>query len=168
MVDVAEIHASTTTFTTYPPLCHTESMIEDFIDPTPESRRKLLWLIAAALLLGALATYWLLPWFRTQMQVLPPCEAIRLARWALLVLLLSLPLTAIGWALPLAWRLWKVGQFPLPGAWVLRRTPIQRGRAVRIRAVALVLWSVLSVALAIWGTYTLHQVFPRRPVCQAE
>jgi len=143
-------------------------MRKDFIDPTPESRRKLLWLIAAVLLLGALATYWLLPWFRTQMQVLPPCEAIRLARWALLVFLLSLPLTAMGWALPLAWRLCKTGQFPPPGAWVLRRTPIRRGRAVRIRVVALVLWSVLSIALAIWGAYTVQGVLPDRPVCQAE
>jgi hypothetical protein len=143
-------------------------MTEDFIDPTPESRRKLLWLIAAVLLLGALATYWLLPWFRMQMQVLPPCEAIRLARWALLVLLLSLPLIAMGWALPLAWRLWTTGQFPPPGTWVVRRTPIRRGRAVRIRAVALVLWSVLSIALAIWGAYTVQSVLPDRSVCQAE
>ncbi|MEZ5457166.1 MAG: hypothetical protein R3F04_13830 [Lysobacteraceae bacterium] len=143
-------------------------MTEDFIDPTPESRRKLLWLIAAVLLLGALATYWLLPWFRMQMQVLPPCEAIRLARWALLVLLLSLPLIAMGWALPLAWRLWTTGQFPPPGTWVVRRKPIRRGRAVRIRAVALVLWSVLSIALAIWGAYTVQSVLPDRSVCQAE
>lgn len=147
------------------PLCHTARMNDDFIDPTPEGRRRLLWLTAVMGLLGALATYWLLPWFRTQMQVLPPCEALRLARGVITAMLLGLPLIVVLWALPLARGLWRTGQFPLPGAWVLRRTRIRRGRAVRVRAVALLVWSALTVVLAVGGLVLVSQVFSDQLAC---
>ncbi len=140
-------------------------MTDDFTDPTPEDRRKLLWLIAVAVMLGAAVTYWLLPWFRTQMQVLPPCEAVRLARGVITAMLLGLPLIVVLWALPLARRLWRVGQFPLPGAWVLRRTRIQRGRAVQVRAVTLLVLSVLTAVLAIWGVVSVRSVLSDLPGC---
>lgn len=149
----------------HPALCDTLPMTDDFIDPTPKGRRKLLWLMAVAVPLGAAVTYWLLPWFRTQMQVLPPCEALRLARGVITAMLLGLPLIVVLWALPLARGLWRTGQFPLPGAWVLRRTRIRRGRAVRVRAVALLVWSALTVVLAVGGLVVVHRVFSDQLAC---
>jgi len=58
-----------------------------------------------------------------------------------------------------------VGQFPLPGAWVLRRTRIQRGRAVQVRAVTLLVLSVLTAVLAIWGVVSVRSVLSDLPGC---
>jgi hypothetical protein len=82
------------------------------------------------------------------MNSLPKCDQAALAR-ATLIGIFSTPALIALWAIPRAIRMLKFNQSPLPGAWVLRRTPIRRGRSVRIQAICLLLISVLAFTFPI-------------------
>jgi hypothetical protein len=122
----------------------------EFIETSGESRRKLLVLSLVAVVLGAVWTFLLRPALFAHIQGLPDCDQ---ARWSVGLLLGALGLLPVAglWAGHYARKLIRHGQFPLPGAWVWRRTPITRGRPVRYRAYAIGVCSAALFALFLYG-----------------
>lgn len=103
-----------------------------FVEPTPQGRRALLLrrgLLVAALSALFVASYLLLAYVKA----LPDCEWIPWVR-GLLAVVVGLPLGMAVYAMRLATRMRRAGQWPLPGTPVLWRRPIERGRRLRWRA----------------------------------
>ena len=130
-------------------------MSTEYIHPTQEGRRNLIALILFSLVAAIAIEFWLLPAFFAHLHSLPKCNQWTWLRAILLSVIFFPPLVAL-WAIPHSLRLLKLNQFPLPGVWVLRLTPIQRGRPVRIRAIALLLLSALALAFPLLGLHLLE------------
>lgn len=116
----------------------------EFIEPTPEGRQKLVMLIACQMLVILLLDQWLFPAWSRHLQTLPRCERFTQMMGALQTLFLAVPLIVGVFAVIFARKLLRQRQFPLSGAWVWRRTRIQRGRIVQLRAYALLVMSALA------------------------
>jgi hypothetical protein len=130
-------------------------MSTEYIHPTQEGRRNLVMLVLFSLIAGVAIDFWLLPAFFSYIHSLPKCNQFAWLRGTLLGVIFFPPLLAL-WAIPHSLKLLKLNQSPLPGAWVLRRTPIKRGRPVRLRAIALLLLSVLALAFPLLGLHLLE------------
>jgi hypothetical protein len=130
-------------------------MSNEFIEPTRESRRNLLLLIAIGIVVGTSFKFWLMPALFAHINSLPLCDRLRWLRACLLGAISTPPLFAL-WAIPHAIRLLKLNQSPLPGTWVFQRTSIQRGRVVRLRAYFLLVTSVAACAFPVFGLHLLQ------------
>jgi len=60
-------------------------------------------------------------------------------------------LAAAGYVFHIGRRVLQAGQWPLPGSFVLRDTPVITGRGVRLRAWAMIAWSAVATAFAIFA-----------------
>ena len=130
----------------------------DFVEPSADARRKLLALYFAAVLVAALLVFFVRPTLLGFIGSLPACERARWSLTLLAALLAPLPFVA-AWVALHARRLIAVGQWPLPGAWVWRRTPVRRGRALRVQAYALMACATGLVAATLYGGYVLQPLF---------
>ena len=137
-----------------PTIC---AMSDEYIEPTREGKRNLLLLIAICILFGAAMRFWLLPAYGEYIASLPKCDQIVWLRATLMVIISTPPLITL-WAIPHAIRMVKLNRSPLPNTWVLRRTPIKRGRAVFLRAFALLLISVLALAIPVIGIQFMQSI----------
>lgn len=134
-------------------------MSEEFLEPTRQGRRNLLLAFAALAIGFLLIQAWAMPAFFDYVNVLPSCERIS-ALEKLTIALLLLPAMAAGaWGIVRARKLIRLEQFPLPGDWVIRRTPIRRGRVVRRNGYALLAISVALLVLPFGGLYFTDPVF---------
>lgn len=122
----------------------------EFIEPTPQGRRKLVMLIACLALVGLLLDQWLFPAWSRHLQTLPLCERSIQMMGALRAAFLVVPLIVGVFAVIIARQWLRLRQFPLPGAWVWRRTRIRRGRIVQLRAYALLVMSALAWLVPIY------------------
>jgi hypothetical protein len=126
----------------------------EFIEPGVHARRNLLALYLAAVVIGALIVFFVRPALLTFLNGLPICER---AQWSARLLLAYLaPLPVVGaWVVVHACRLLKANQSPLPNAWVWRRTPVKRGRPVRVQAYVLLACTaaLLFVLLYAWHAF---------------
>ena len=122
----------------------------EFVETSAKSRRNLLALTIATVLIGAALTFLLRPALFSHIKQLPPCGQ---AHWAFGLFMGSLGLLPVVglWGVNYARKLLKYGQFPLPGAWVWRRTPVARGRAVQLRAYGIMFCSVAFFAIFFYG-----------------
>lgn len=125
-------------------------MSDEFVEPTRDGRRHLLWLLMLGILAGALLQFWLKPAFLSYVKSLPSCEQFKWLRIWLVSALCSPGLLAL-WGIVHSIRLLKSKQSPLPGAWVWRRTPVKRGEVVRLRAFALLFLSAVAIAVPVVG-----------------
>lgn len=137
---------------------------QDYIEPTPAGRAKLL---AGLLLLAVGGTLWhfhAFPALKAHMSSLPTCEqyAVMILFMKAVVLGVAPAVSALG--LWMAARMLRLRQFPLPGTWVLRRTPVRRGAMVMLRAYALLVLCVLLLMGAGW-TWSLIQAMPAPDQC---
>jgi hypothetical protein len=130
-------------------------MSDEFIEPTPESRRNLLLLFFAALVVAGALKFWLMPALFSHIAGLPRCEQLRWLRGVLLVAIATPAIFGM-WAIPQSLRLFKLNQSPLPGTWVWRRTPVRRGRAVRLRAAYVLVVGLAALAFPILGLHLLQ------------
>jgi len=148
------------------PDAKTKVMTNEFIEPTREGRRNLLLIAAVGIIAAGSLQFWLKPLLLAQLASLPLCERLRWLRICLLGAIATPPAFAL-WAVPHALRLHKFGQSPLPGTWVFRRTPIRRGRIVRLQAAFLLLFSLLALMFPIVGWHMLEStpIFAARPSC---
>jgi len=134
-----------------PPAARTQ----EFIEPTPQSRRRfaIRWGIAAAGLLLALALGKL--WFAF-LNSLPVCDDLPYLRATLLAWII-VPFFVGIYYLRLGRRMLIHQQWPPPGRPVFMRQRIRRGRAVRWRAYGLLTMSAVALATPAWGGYLLHR-----------
>jgi len=138
-------------------------MNAEFIEPTSASRRKLAVFFVGAIVAGVLAIE-LVEAYLADLMSRPICEAIEPVS-VLLAAVLGAVLLCAPWAAWIARKALKLNQWPLPGTWVFRRTPIQRGRPVIWRAYAMLAWAVLVVATVAYASYVswslMHRVDAR-------
>ena len=134
-------------------------MSEEFLEPTGQGKRNLL-LAFAVLAIGLLIVQaWAMPTFFDYVNALQQCDRISVLEKTAIALLLFPAVTAGAWGLARARKLIRLEQFPLPGDWVIRRTPIRRGRAVRRKGYALLVLSFALFALPFGGLYFFDSVF---------
>jgi len=132
-------------------------MSSEFIEPSAHGRRNLLVLCVGGIAAGAFVRFYLLPALFAFVAALSPCEQFRWLQDALLASLGPLPLFAV-WALLYARQLLKFERSPLPNAWVLRRTPVRRGRSVRWQAYGLIACALVAFAAPIGAWQALASV----------
>ena len=134
-------------------------MTPEFIEPTADSRRKFAVLWVAALVVGVA----LIELFEFQMDHAnrqPICENLTMfSLWCAFVFG-GLALCGL-WAASIGHRALKLDQIPLPGTWVLRRTPIYRGSSARWRAHAVFAWGIFVIAGAGFSSYVVWDTFDR-------
>jgi len=134
-------------------------MNSEFIEPTSASRRKLAIFFVAALVVGVLVIE-LLEAYLAELKTRPLCETIEPLSVLSISILGGLLLCA-AWGAWLARKTLKLNQWPLPGTWVFRRTPIQRGRRVIWRAYAILAWAVLMLASVVFASYLFWGLMDR-------
>ena len=98
----------------------------------------------------AVAEFRFFPWLREYLAVTDAGELHSRLRIVFAGLSLSI-LAAAAWAFHLGMRVLKIGQWPLPGAFVLRDTPVSTGRRARIMAWAMIVWAVCVAALGVFA-----------------
>jgi hypothetical protein len=128
------------------------------LEADPEYRRRVLWLYLACVLIGCGLLLWGLPLLQTQreryVKARGPAEALRLLQ--VLVALLFVPgLPMASYLYRFARRIQDSGQFPPPGAKVLRDTHIVEGAAARQRGSRLVVASIVLAVLSVVGMVCL-------------
>lgn len=127
----------------------------DYIEPTRAGRIK----IAAAVLVSVAVFQaikrWLIPAFNAHVHALPRCEQWHWLMNTVHVVFWAVPLLLTIVMVPVALRLIRHRQFPLPGAWVWQRTKIQRGRVVVLRAYALLAACLLAWGVSFWAVRVL-------------
>ena len=126
----------------------------EFVETSAKSKRKLIALSVAAAFLWAAQALFLRPALFAYIKQLPACGQ---AEWSFGLLIGSLGmLPVVGlWGANYARKLLKHGQYPLPNAWVWRRTLVMRGRMVRLRAYGIMFCSIAFFAIFFYGWYVL-------------
>jgi hypothetical protein len=132
--------------------------VEEFIEPTPASRRKIAAQFVSALVVCVVTLEFLMPRFLEFIHALPLCEQLDWIDGAFLVLTGALMLLAAR-GIFTARQALRLGQWPLPGAAVLRRTPVQRGALLRRGAYAGLVASLAVIVLGLGAEYLMHQYF---------
>jgi len=85
-------------------------------------------------------------------KTLPICEQASSFRWLWAAVWIGLVALCIS-AAWLAQRSLRLNQWPLPGAWVFRRTPVRRGNSAKWRALVLLGWSLAVLVGSTWSWY---------------
>lgn len=129
-------------------------MEPEFIEATPAARRKVILFVAVGLAVGAALQLLLKPWFFAYVNALPLCDRIRWLQSLLIGVLVAMPAFSL-WAVFYGRRLLKARQWPLPDAWVWRRTPVVRGRPATLRAYALIGCACMTASAPFLGWYLL-------------
>ena len=96
------------------------------------------------------AEFWFFPWLRTWLSVADATELQFRLRIVFAGLALSIFAPA-AYMFHVGTRVLKTGQWPLPGSFVLRDTPVKSGRGVRVTGWAMIAWSVLAAGLGIFA-----------------
>jgi hypothetical protein len=125
-------------------------MEPEYIEPSATTRRKARALVFAAVVVATLALLVLAPRFFAHVRSLPTCEQFRWLQGSLIALLAIMPVFGI-WGAWLARSVLKHQQWPLPNAWLLRRTRIRRGFAAKACAYGLLVASGLAIAIPLLG-----------------
>ncbi|MCP5419963.1 MAG: hypothetical protein H6970_07435 [Gammaproteobacteria bacterium] len=130
------------------------------IRPNARLRRRVLWGLVAALLLGFLTIYGVNDYAWSLVHSDDPLDhqkLIRLAHWIIFAMPVGV-FALVGWLLWLARRIFETGQFPLPGQKVIRPTVLRTGGAARRMAWSLIVISIALLVLEILLTYYAMQV----------
>ena len=104
--------------------------------------------LTAGVVIGA-GKLWLMPWLTRYLGASDPALAAQHFTRFMEGFAAFLGLTAI-WMGSYAWRIFRSGQVPPPGAWGLRRAP-RTGREARVAGVVVALCAAGLVALAVFA-----------------
>lgn len=115
-----------------------------------------MWLVGLAVLATSILQFLLAPRFFAFLNSLPICERFPWLQ-ALLLGLMGVMAVVGAWGVWLARGILLSGQWPAPGAWVLRRTRIRRGVAAKLRAYGLLAVSGLSLSMPLLGWHFLSR-----------
>jgi len=108
-----------------------------------------LWIVIGATVVAA-AEFWFFPWLRVWLSVKDEAELLFRLRVVFGGLALGI-FAAAAYVFHTGRRVLRTGQWPLPGAFVLRDTPLVTGRGVRWRGWGMIAWAVLAAALAVFA-----------------
>lgn len=100
--------------------------------------------------LGLATELWFKPWFRDYFSVASRAELTSRVQhifYAISIIVASIA----AWEFWFALRVLRVGQWPLPNAFVLRDTPVQRGTRLRVRIGAMFLGALCTAGVAIYA-----------------
>lgn len=132
-------------------------MAREYLEPTLATRRKLALVALVGVLLVALLEFWLKPRVLHYIDGLPICAQLPWWRGLLVSTICLLPLAAL-FAFLQARKLLRFKQWPPPDAWVLRRTPIQRGRVVTVRAFVLLFVGLVILGVTLYLAWQVTKV----------
>ena len=137
-------------------------MRDEFIEPSPTSRRRVIISVSAGVILGVVVGL-----ASSYLQSLPFCRA--LSWWvALSFLVVSLVVGTIGWQLSSIYRAVRCGQQPLPDANVLFRTRVFRGRRLYLSLAAQALWWLALIGALVYAAPFANDLFAKaRVYCAA-
>jgi hypothetical protein len=128
----------------------------------PEARRKLINISLVSVIVGVIIIQWGFPEFKAYVNQKQPREAIRI----LLITLSICFLSVLPMAIYIYWygrRILKAGQFPLPGAKIIRETKRITGDAARRRGRIAIMLSLFLVLASLFGglfiPYKLYKSF---------
>lgn len=160
----------------------------EFIEPEPDARKKYLLrtvipclLLAAALVCAEpFIAIWLRDFGSSLTELAKTNPALAAEKGATMLRWLSSGMSLVGcitavYLLISAAREWRAGRSPLPGAVVLRRTEIIRGKLLKLRVAVAVFGGFIVLALCLYCTILMHQLadeqvarYSGRPVDSAE
>lgn len=106
-------------------------------------------LAVLALALAVAAKLWLLPFVQDYLQSASGRDDAIHRVQIVLDWFGALLFPVVGYAAWLAYRTLTTGQWPLPGALVIRDTPVQRGRKAHVRGLAFAVLAILLGTMAI-------------------
>jgi len=118
-------------------------MSAEYLEATPQSRRRAGLVFVGALVLGVVLIEALDTWLE-QSKALPMCEQLTSFRWLWATVWAALGILCL-WVARVGQQSLKLNQWPLPGTWLLRRTLIHRGKSAKWRALAMLGWSVAAL-----------------------
>lgn len=130
-----------------------------FLRTDARQRRNLAVLMAGLVVLAVVFFFFGLPRLTAWVHAGTTAAVLRKLGIVCDVFAVLLLLTAL-WAAGYARRVLRSGQFPPPGTWVLRDTPLQHGAAARMRGWAVGIVAVCCGLFAIYAAvlpYRLHQ-----------
>lgn len=127
----------------------------EYIEPTKEGRAKMALIVVGIVGLLEATKRWLFPAFLAHVKARPECEQILWLVYVVQVIFFAVPLLLSVFMIPVAIRMLKHQQFPLPGAWVWRRRKIQRGRIVVARAYLIVVLCLVACVFPFWARHIL-------------
>jgi len=138
-------------------------MRDEFIEPNPASRPRVIISVSAGVILGAVIAF-----ASSYLQSLPFCRV--LSWWvALSLLVVLLVVGAVGWRLSSIYRAAKCGQQPLPNANVLFRTRVLRGRRLHVSLVIQALWWLALIGVLVYVAPFANDLFAKaRAFCAAQ
>jgi hypothetical protein len=141
-------------------------MIEQFIDPTPKSRRNLVLLYFGFAALLVLVRYVILPGIVEHMKLLPKCEQVPWLRNSITLALVFMVVLTLPYVV-YAMRIYRLQQYPLPDAWVWNRTPVIRGRSASFRACSYCAIPILAITLSLvfWSLFLSMETLRMPPDC---
>jgi hypothetical protein len=130
-------------------------MNTDYLEASPQSKRRFVLLFVVALVIG-LVIIELLEAHLERVKTLPFCDQLANLRWLWTGACLGLATLGIwtGW---MAQRSFKLKQWPLPSAFIFRRTPIHRGNSAKWRAFAVLGYSVILLGGSAWSWYVVEK-----------
>jgi hypothetical protein len=127
----------------------------EYIEPTKAGRTKMVLIAMAIAGLLEAAKRWLVPPFMAHVNTLPECEQYVWLANAVQAVCFVVPLLLSAFRIPIAVRMLRHQQFPLPGAWVWRRKKIQRGRIVVARAYLILVLCLVAYVFPFWARHIL-------------
>jgi hypothetical protein len=106
-------------------------MTEGVVKADHRSRRMVLVLVVAAVVVCGILFFWLRPWAVRFLMAMEPDQALRTIKWVLVILFLG-GTPGAAYLMSLGRRILSENRFPPMGMKVLKDTPVLTGRAARI------------------------------------
>jgi len=135
------------------PSCQTLGVMADVVIRAAPLRKRAFVIAFVVLLIGGLAIameLWFKQWFHEYLSVASQTELV--ARIRSVFTALAVFVTAVAaWEFWFALRILRAGQWPLPGAFVLRDTPVRFGARARVRGVLVFVAAVFSAGVACYA-----------------
>jgi hypothetical protein len=144
-------------------------MQPDVIKAAPRSK-VIFYRVATLVAVGSvliLNEVWFHPWLRRYLSVADPVLAAARGRHVLLVFVAFVGIVVF-LAFFQAWRIFRAGQFPLPGAFVSRDTPVRRGPAAAMIAIFFILLGSALLWLSIRAVAFRMALHPPRGAAQVK
>jgi hypothetical protein len=135
-------------------------MTEGVVKADHRSRRMVLVLVVAAVVVCGILFFWLRPWAVRFLMAMEPDQALRTIKWVLVILFLG-GTPGAAYLMSLGRRILSENRFPPMGMKVLKDTPVLTGRAARIRGGTILALALVMFCLCLGGATYAWLALPR-------